>query len=191
MSQPNTSWFSFFELDFLQMARVDCVRKTNFFEVVYLMSLFLFTLEVIAVIAELVISLVPHVQQNSKHKGKWRQVQAGCLIFAYFLYSPASSLLFQTFNCREIWDPDPVTNQEQGIHRRAYLQKDFSLTCDGEEYRTVRRFAVFMAAMIAMGLPLLYLYILYTAHHRKELTPGKRHVLEFFVRDYVPAYKYW
>ena len=47
-------WFAIFEFDFMQLARVDCVRKTNFYEVLIISASFLCLLEIIAVAVEVI-----------------------------------------------------------------------------------------------------------------------------------------
>ena len=93
---------------------------------------------------------------------------------------------------REIWDPDPSRLSYSGDaqqHRQPFLQKDFSLSCNDAEHIRIEGFATFMLFVVALGLPMLYFYILYM--HREDLMAGERKALEFFVRDYRPEWKYW
>jgi hypothetical protein len=143
---------------------------------VIISTCFLFVLELVAVCAEIGTVQFGRSQGYRQGVALAKRLQAVCLVAAYFLYSPVTALIFQVFNCRL-------------INGEYYLQKDYSLDCRLDEHRSVKAFAWVMMAAIAFGLPLLYLYVLY--NHRKELSSGERPALEFFVRDYVPQWKYW
>jgi hypothetical protein len=106
-------WFSVFELDFLKFAKVECVQKTNFYEVMLIGSCTMLLLEFLA---------VGFFVQGNTHNG------AVCLILAYFLYSPVAATVFQTFNCRKIdggW----------------YLTKDYSMSCETSMHYSYQVFA--------------------------------------------------
>ena len=121
-------------------------------------------------------------------------MQAYCLVAAYFMYSPVSALLFHVFNCRKLWDPDPQLPYDgklsaQEAHKKLFLQKDYSLSCETPEYHRMYALAWFMVTFIAAGLPVLYYYVLNV--HSAELMSGELKALRFFVRDYVPERQNW
>ena len=68
-------WFSFFEFDFLSVAKVECIRKTDFYEVVYVQTSVLFVLEVVGIFAVI-------KAHGAKEWGAFfRQLQAAVRVF--------------------------------------------------------------------------------------------------------------
>ena len=80
--------------------RFDCIRKTNFYEVVVTSASFLFFLELTAIVAEVVLNSDIPWCKRFENKRRWSLVQAVCLVVAYFMYSPVTAMLFQVFNCK-------------------------------------------------------------------------------------------
>jgi hypothetical protein len=233
-------WFAVFEFDFLQLARVDCVRKVravcvdcvwglwglcglcglyglcglcvdcvdcvwtlwivgrdnmssfprmflnslnripsmrqvDFYEMTMITCGLMLVLELGALLAE-ICPKQSMFRPRFITEGGLKQLQAVCLVTAYFLYSPVSSSIFQVFNCRKIGNG-------------SFLQRDYSLSCDVPAHGRMTAFSSVMALLVAVGLPLLYFVVLY--RHRDELRTGKLKALEFFVRDYVREWRYW
>eukprot|EP00935_MAST-01C_sp_MAST-1C-sp1_P002219 g2219.t1 len=163
--------FNIFTLSFsfmLSFMKLECVRKTGYYEVVYLQTSILFVLELVGVYA------VFEAHKSKARARFFRQLQAYSLITAYFFYSPTTAAIFQVFNCRDI---DGGT----------YLQKDLSLDCTAAAHASMEAFAGFMAFTVACGLPAIYFGIL---HHYKT-KPHKIKHLAFFTRDYTEEMPYW
>jgi hypothetical protein len=137
-------WFSWFQLDFFTMVRVECVRKMNYYQTTMVSALLMVTLQLLAIF---------FFAKGEPNRG------APFLVVAYFFYSPTSARIFQIFNCRKI---------DGGI----YLTRDYSMDCDTDSHRAYEMFACFMVAIIAIGLPLMYFLILY--YNRKDLHKLKK-----------------
>jgi hypothetical protein len=113
-----------------------------------------------------------------------------CIVPSYLVYPTFSSVFFQTFNCREI-DQD------------RFLVSDVSIDCDSSEHASAEVVAGLMIFTFSIGLPVLYLALLYP--HRRSLTmlashtdvmdaghqPSSNEALKFLYSDYKPRFWWW
>eukprot|EP00935_MAST-01C_sp_MAST-1C-sp1_P000569 g569.t1 len=172
-------YFGWFQFEFVKFARVECVRKINFYEVVLTTSGAMLLLQFTSLLSY---AFFPKCLGLGRYvKGQYmprrvlpRRIGAACLVLAYFIYSPVSANVFQVFNCRS-------------INGGRYLRKDYSLDCTTREHIAMEVFSVFMVLFTCIGLPMQYFVVLYV--HRNHL--GKLRALSFFLRDYSPRWRYW
>jgi hypothetical protein len=93
-------------------------------------------------------------------------------------------MLFQVHNCRT-------------IDTHSYLHADYSIACHTAEHRSASIFSVFLIALVAIGTPFLYMFLLFP--HRDEIRSlmarSKRNApschLRVFFGDYRPEWYYW
>lgn len=81
------------------------------------------------------------------------------LLVTFFIYSPVSSILFQTFACENLDDG------------KYYLRADYRLECDSPKHEALRVYAGFMIALYTVGIPLLYAVLLF--RNREILLHGR------------------
>lgn len=102
---------------------------------------------------------------------------SAALFVVFLVYSSVAFTVFQTFVC------DTLDN---GI---SYLRADYSLTCSGTRYAAFKAYAILMACVYPIGIPLFVAWWLF--RHRKDLGEPDRDVrvhLEPF-SDVWAAYK--
>ena len=69
------------------------------------------------------------------------------------VYSNTSSVVLQTFDCVTLDDA------------KLYLRADYSIECDQPEHRAVAIYARFMAVLHALGIPMLFAYVLFISRN--------------------------
>jgi hypothetical protein len=74
------------------------------------------------------------------------------LVLGYFIYAAASTIFFQTFNCQQ-------------IDSKTFLRNDLSIDCSDPAHKSATAFAAIMVILFSVGLPVIYLMLLFP--HRK------------------------
>jgi hypothetical protein len=108
------------------------------------------------------------------------------LAFTFLIFSPVSTVVFQTFAC----DYLAGTND-------SWLRADYSISCDSDRYKAYRVYGVFMILLYPLGIPALYIYLLW--RHRVNLMQSndKRdvdvtlHTTSFLWSPYTPDTYWW
>eukprot|EP00903_Cladosiphon_okamuranus_P020904 g19197.t1 len=72
------------------------------------------------------------------------------LLVTFLVYSPVSSVLFQTFACEHLDDG------------KYYLRADYRLECDSQKHIGLQVYAGFMIVLYTVGIPLLYAALLFS-----------------------------
>jgi len=167
--------FNPFQLDFLKYANVDCIAKDyNFFFAMYAWVL----LPPVVILLLVVFYLLPgyrrfpaktekaHRMRKARRRQFWRLV---CFTL-FLIYPSVSSTILRTYVCEDI----------EGIR---YLQSDFSITCDTAEWQTAANWAGFFTVLYPIGIPTLFLYLLYSYRAKLDLK-GIRSQLGFLYDGY-------
>ena len=84
------------------------------------------------------------VLQNVRHKH-----MSTVLVLTFLVYSSASSLVFQMFDCEHL---------EDGNY---YLREDYRIQCDSSKHRALQVFAGVMMVLYPVGIPVLYTFLLF------------------------------
>ena len=71
------------------------------------------------------------------------------LLVMFLVYSSASSMIFQTFDCDTLDDG------------RDYLRADYTIECDGSRHRAVMIYAGVMVLVYPVGIPACFAYLLF------------------------------
>ena len=135
-----------------------------------------------------------HMQGRLGERGVAATVASGArravplmLLITFLLLLPTASRICQTFLC-DTYEFDDLAGSQ-----RRYLQRDPSLDCDSSEYAYVRKWALAYFSVWPVGVPVLYLYLLYLCraglHARRptKLAAATR----FLWADYCPRYFWW
>lgn len=80
------------------------------------------------------------------------------LFFTYLVFPGVSTVIFRSFSCDNV-DPDDADSVEDNH----YLRSDYSISCSSDRYVFGVTWAAAMLVVYPLGVPLLYLYLLYTA----------------------------
>ena len=103
------------------------------------------------------------------------------LYLLFFTFPLVSSRAFQAFDCEEFDDGT------------RFLRADYSLDCDDPEYRRVYDLAWVAIALYPLGVPLLYLTLLWCARKaiRTEQPTALSRSLTFLHQDYELSMYWW
>jgi hypothetical protein len=85
------------------------------------------------------------------------------LVFLYMTLPFTSSTIFQTFSCTDV-DPDDVDSQSDDH----YMTADYSVSCESDRYRFGLIYAVCAVLVYPIGVPALYLRLLY--HFKDDIS---------------------
>jgi hypothetical protein len=111
------------------------------------------------------------------------------IVPSYLLYPSTSSVLFQTFNCRE-------------IDQHRMLAGDLSIDCSTSAHERAESIAWVMILLFSIGLPVMYQALLYPHRHRLASSisheassaagaPASFRALSFLYADYKPRFYWW
>ena len=104
------------------------------------------------------------VLQNVRHKH-----MSTVLVLTFMVYSSASSLVFQMFDCEHL---------EDGNY---YLRADYRIQCDSSKHRALQVFAGVMMVLYPVGIPVLYVFLLF--RDREVLASNERRMNNPSVRS--------
>lgn len=90
------------------------------------------------------------------------------LLLTFLIYSPVSSVLFQTFACEDLDDG------------KRYLRVDYRLECDSPKHEALKVYAGFMIVLYTVGIPLLYAALLFS--NREVLMDERRRNKDLVVK---------
>jgi len=111
------------------------------------------------------------------------------LISTFVLVPSTSTRIFKAFSCIQFEYDSGAGNS--GVRR--YLQADLSLSCDSSEYDTVELTARIMTVVWPVGVPLLYIMLLWASRRAilaRNPTPLSR-AIEFLTEDYTVTSFWW
>ena len=161
---------AFVNLDFVSVLAVQCSSNYTFID-----KLIIRTLLPIGVTALLFVAFLLHavyvglkLKQNPHRKyregrDKFDSIKDKYLNYFFYLtylvLPSVSTLIFQTFLCTNI---DP--NNEDCSDTDRYLTADMSISCTSDYYYGGRAYAVLMIFVYPVGIPAMYMYLLYKHH---------------------------
>ena len=99
----------------------------------------------------------------------------GSLVIAYAIYPSLSAKVFATFNCRSI-----------AGDARQPLRADYSIDCRGDTHKRYEAYATAMVLLISVGVPALYLGLIWKNHNAVQHGARSVRYLRFLVQDYNP-----
>ena len=79
--------------------------------------------------------------------------QAAVLYLAFFIYSPVSYKIFQTFSCDKLDDGN------------SYLRADYSLSCWTPRHQWYKAYALIMVCVYPIGIAAVFAYLLHRYRH--------------------------
>lgn len=96
-----------------------------------------------------------------------------CFFIMFIIYPVVVSTVFGTFNC-QVFDDGSV-----------FMFRDLSISCEGRAYQIAWVYAVVMAVIYTLGIPLLYVYVLYLEGPKLRRV---RDIQELLMRQSVEQY---
>jgi hypothetical protein len=183
-------WFAFANLDFVFILRMECFLETNWHTRVYAMGFVCFGCLVGTAMMHPSCTLKTSAQQQTKPVrgiiARWvERVGNILLVLGYFIYAAANTIFFQTFNCLK-------------VDSTSFLRNDLSIDCSDPTHKSATTVAALMVILFSIGLPVMYLLLLFP--HRKgfagqsgrsQVALSDVKILRFFYLDYKPKYFYW
>lgn len=159
MYQDFISKLKFINVDIGFFVSSSCVMSTNFYH-----RLLFSTILPLVVVLVVAVSYLVAKKRNKSSERALRAVKhkhlSAVLFVAFFIYSSASSMIFQTFVCDKLDD---------GV---SYLRADYSLTCSGSQYASYVVFAIFMVVVYPIGIP--FGVAIWLDGHKGELQKSDR-----------------
>ena len=140
-------------LDFISFMPIGCMTETNFHH-----SLVGYTLGPLLVFA---LMLAVYGSNKNKNPALANRVFSYFLALTFLVLPSVSIKIFSTFACR-IFDGD----------YGRFLKVDYNIDCDGDEHAFYEAYAMIMALVFPIGVPLMYFVLLY--RRRDMLDPGQK-----------------
>ncbi|CAM9925055.1 unnamed protein product, partial [Laminaria digitata] len=136
-----------FNLDLNFVMSYSCLVTTDFYH-----HLVVATIAPLVMLVMLAVSCLVAKKRNDSCKPAMRAVrrkhQSALLYFAFFIYSPVSYKIFQTFSCDEL---DDGSN---------YLRADYSLSCLTPRHSWYRVYALIMLGVYPIGIAAVFACLL-------------------------------
>ncbi len=162
-----TSGIKFFNIGFDNLIPVGCTGKYNFVSTILYTSLGPIFVSVFLLFAFVIEFLwVRYTIQKKKNRTKGMKKKAfhetkskylNYFFYLTYLVLPSvTTTLFQWFICTNV-DPD----NEDNDHYDWYLTADMSISCQSSYYRQWTIYVILMIVLYPIGIPSLYLYLLY------------------------------
>ena len=92
------------------------------------------------------------------HKVRGKHMSMALWI-TFFVYSSASSVVFQMFSCENLNDG------------KSYLRADYSILCSSSKHQRLQVYAAFMMLVYPVGIPLVYVTLLYIDRDALKISP--------------------
>ena len=175
-------------LQFTKAVDLGCAAETSFFSdlvvstltpMVLLASLFI-TERIVERVVVGPLNRVADTPDMSTRRAELRSYAAAiALLVTFLIYPETSSTVLKTFRCEVV----PGTSIST-------MHFDHSIRCDSAMYASMTAYAAVMTVVFPIGIPLLYMYILWTQRLRlnppPETTPGRASAL----REHDPKLAY-
>ncbi|CAN0156029.1 unnamed protein product, partial [Laminaria digitata] len=141
-----------FNLDLNFMLSFSCLVATDFYH-----RLLVTTIAPLVMLVMLAGSYVVAKKRNecseSAKRAVRRKHQSALLYFAFFIYSPVSYVIFQTFSCDELDDEN------------IYLRADYSLSCKTAQHFWFKVYALIMVGIYPFGIAAGFAFVLTWYRH--------------------------
>ncbi|GMI20673.1 hypothetical protein TeGR_g13516, partial [Tetraparma gracilis] len=167
----------FANLDALNLAKVGCLVKTNFYHKLVLSTMGPLCVSVVIGLGTLVMK-----KRAKDHAGRQAAVDGAVSLFlglTYLVFSSVSTTVFDTFNCKSFGDDE-----------REFMMSDQSVDCGTAKHAAYQVYAGVMMVVYPVGIPTLYGVLLWRAREqlREEGREGqeKLHKIAFLWQDYEP-----
>lgn len=150
---------SFINVDIGFFVSSSCVLRTNFYHRLLFAT-------ILSLLILLVLAGTYRVAKNRNKRSETaflevkRKHLSVALFVVFFIYSPASFTIFQTFVCDQLDD---------GV---SYLRADYSLRCSASQHASFVKFAVFMVLVYPIGVPLVA--CVWLANNHRDLKHADR-----------------
>ena len=157
-----------------------CVQIGSFFDQLLFLVVLPGVLVLLTVVCSFGIEVRTESEAASLKAGVIRALPYLLYIF-FFAFPLVSSRAFQAFDCEEFDDGT------------RFLRADYSLDCDDAEYRRVLDLAWVAIALYPLGVPLLYITLLWCARKaiRTEQPTALSRSLTFLHQDYELSMYWW
>ena len=161
--------FSFVNLDFVSLLPLQCSTNYTFIDELLISTLLPIGLALGMVVSFLVHAMYvavrltedPH-RKFTAGRDKYDAIKDQYLNYFFYLtylvLPSVSTLIFQTFLCTNI-DPENENPSEDNL----FLTADMSISCTSEYYYRGRSYAIFMIFVYPIGIPCMYMYLLYSS----------------------------
>ena len=169
-------WFSVLNFDFVFVLRLECAASGFNWHVKMYGIFAMFT--GLAVIQLTCFAILE--SRAAEQQGAVASVTEWVALITYACYPSFSNGLFQAFNCHTVGDV-------------SYLRHDYQILCDDPAHKVAQDFAWAGIATCSIGIPVLYLFVLYRAVRKKDGARERITVpyLAFFYDDYKDEFWYW
>jgi hypothetical protein len=117
------------------------------------------------------------------------------LLITFILVPSTATTIFKTFLCIPFQysysDKDQVGVDDMSVRR--YMFDDVSVRCGSDEYTAMRRTALVFTALWPIGVPAVYLMLLWASHDAiRDGTPSSlSRATAFLWEDYAPRWFWW
>jgi hypothetical protein len=159
------SWLSVINLDLQWLLSAGCIVRINFYG--KLLTTTLLPIFLMAVLGAM--HLYVRYKYRAKSSATVRQAARNAeaistaiakhsralLAFTFLIYSPVSTVVFQTFACDYL----------EGTQSN-WLRADYSISCESHTYKAYRVYGVFMILLFPLGIPALYSALLWKHRER-------------------------
>ena len=164
---------------------LSCVQLGSFFDQLLFLVLSPGVLVLLTLVCSLGIEVLTKSEAASLKAGVIRALPY-LLYILFFAFPLVSSRAFQALDCEEFFDDG--TNKT--TH---FLRADYSLDCDDPEYTRVVFLSWVAIALYPVGVPLLYLTLLWCAREaiRTEQPTALARSLTFLHQDYELSMYWW
>jgi hypothetical protein len=159
------SWLSVINLDLQWLLSAGCIVRINFYGKLLATTLLPMFLMALLGAMHLHVRLKYRAVSSATVRQAARRAEAistaiakhsrALLAFTFLIYSPVSTVVFQTFAC----DYLEGTNSN-------WLRADYSISCDSATYKAYRVYGVFMILLYPLGIPALYSVLLWKHRER-------------------------
>ena len=149
------------------LTRMACARKYDFFDQLIITVFSPFVLAILLGVAYFSMRRC-YVESPPKLAAlRAVLVTVWCLLLiSYVFLPPVSSRILEAFDCQNI----VLTEDGTSI---SLLRSDYSIDCSSKRYARLSVFAYIAAAVIPIGIPLLYFILLFRRRHRINPAPGR------------------
>jgi predicted outer membrane repeat protein len=164
-------------LNFFKVFATQCYYNENFYTDLLLSTILppclIFVIDLALRMKYQIALRLNQAQPFYSHKQKNIDRRIIFLVIAFFVFSPVSITIFQTFVCEEFED------------HSSYLVADYSVECDTSTHSKYIVYAAFMIFLYPIGIPVYYIYHL--ARKQEYINPPTSRVVRSNEKNIVSA----
>ena len=161
MFQETVSSFKVFNLDLIPSLNLACMYEFNFISSLYAQTLWPL------IVSFILLVVVPLFTCCRRRGNSFIKVSSEyltpVLTISFLVFVSTSTKILSYFKCDDIADTG-----------ESWLEKDYSISCEGDTYNGVRFYATTMIFVYPIGIPTLYAVMLFPKRHILSKAPSDR-----------------